>query len=90
MTWANRFLGVAAATAFLAMVAPSTAHAAAVLTGHEHGRPTLAAGRPAPKANPLKPNQQLGRRPAFAAGRPAPKTNPLKPNQQLGRRPAFA
>src|SRR5918912_275242 len=79
----KRYLGVFAAAAFLATVAPSTALAT------EQGAPAAFAVRSAPKANPLNPKQQLGRRPAFAV-RSAPKANPLNPKQQLGRRPAFA
>ena len=73
----KRYLGVLAAAAFLATVAPSTALATEAAL----------ALRSAPKANPAKPKQQLGR-PALAL-RSAPKANPAKPKQQLGR-PALA
>ena len=84
MTWMNRCFVMAVAAAFLATVAPSTAHA------HEQlGASAALAVRAAPKANPLKPTQQQGRRPALAV-RAAPKANPLKPTQQQGRRVAVA
>ena len=75
MTFMNRLFGAVTAAAFLATVAPSMAHADDVV-----------AVRSAPKANPAKPKQQLGR-PAFAV-RSAPKVNPVNPKQQQGRRVA--